>query len=124
MTAGRNHFLRDNASNADSKAQIVAPTVSHDAGRIKFARKTAAEKAKAAVASFRIRFPPYKIRPVSFTGLIVFIGSDHLLAELDAAEQMEMQVHDSLATVLTAVVDDAVAVLQVFRAIVYQRQLD
>ena len=44
-----------------------------------------------------------------------------LLAELDAAEQVKMQVHDSLATVLTAVVDDAVAVLQVFRAIVYQR---
>ena len=41
--------------------------------------------------------------------------SNHLIAELLSAEDVEVQVHDGLAAVRAAVVDDAVAVAEAFR---------
>lgn len=38
--------------------------------------------------------------------------SDYFFGQLQAAENVEMQVHDGLATVLAAVVDDAVAIVK------------
>ena len=41
--------------------------------------------------------------------------SNHLIAELLSAEDVEVQVHDGLAAVRAAVVDDAVAAAEAFR---------
>ena len=38
--------------------------------------------------------------------------SDYFFGQLQAAENVEMQVHDGLSTVLAAVVDDAVAIVK------------